>query len=1445
MAPPKPLPYPTDPSFPTTDSYVTSLLNFTHTSTIFQTLCGGVHILDFFTRSPSLYHVVIPVEWRGWLLRQDTVGMIPKKVHEVSNFAEYVARVADEVRAQSGKEITHFVDFGSGQNYLGRTLASPPYNKHIIAVESKELNINGAKRMDVFAKVGEREKVMRNKKVYRQMKDSMMPVEQLKEKARRRVAKPLMLTETEKEKVDLRPIRELATIYTPEKGKGYMQYVEHRVKDGDLSDVVEQIEKMRITAPPGNLQIVRGDAENPELSEVLNEISEEEEIRLMAISIHSCGNLSHHGIRSLILNPAVHAIGIVGCCYNLLSSRLGPPTLKHPHVRRNMKPINAPDEKRLPENDPHGFPMSERLANYGEEGIRLNITARMMGVQAPQNWTAKESDAFFTRHFYRALLQKVFLDYGVVEKFAEDENSPESTEPVSIGSLRKGCYVSFKDYVRGALEKLNADPERSVPLGDRMSAITDAEIEEYAIRYKSLKKELSVTWSLMAFSAGVVESLIVVDRWLFLKEHGDLVRDCWVEPVFEYKQTFSIATHPLSFLSKHRQSSFATTIIIRYYNHHSLLQSSFATTIIIRYYNHHSLLQPSFVTKSIFHYKKHHSLPTITTPSWPHLKPPLKPNLLLPPPPPPPPVAKPKPNTSNSTPTLKNISHDLDQSQALLAFGFSALQTYLSQSQHSLFLKLLRAQELHQERSQPSRGLTEGKIYMKGFSEECMRLKAPTPKLGPHEDVKESGKNGEVNVEPSAEEKVRIARLIVEAMGASIFDSTPDPNSDSNAESNRETAPESTAEAALESNAKSNAEPNVEPNAEPTPESTTDSSVKSSEDSNANSDSTSTPASSPKSSFAWPSSGCGEISSSPTSSTSSKERSPSLLDLPLPEDVMLHNMKAVFRRRVINYHLGHDAGWTSVNSMKIGSTLGSATTVQSSPFYGVDSIDGSQGFKSQESNRSYDRYSNYDTQDLKNQESNHFYDPGSSDGHQDSNEQAPEAAPNGGAGDLTVEAEANQSESSSARESNCLDTIRTLDNAIEQLNLGLERIHVTMIQLTISIAETLIFGRVLSNHNSSRGQHPAASSADEELETRQRDLPLGHEEQQDEEGTAGGPIPPGSETEDLQSAEESKLKGPQGDSGDECSKAPEVGSNGFPTVPNSEPESSENVTESKSGHKCVPLRPCKCFGSSKERENEPKAWCNVTGRYHPRRDIVAIPLVPQWLSPAAVSWLFGERDCAFLWRPQNGLSVHFTIAEAFERGLIIFAPISHETAEESPEKLPRNQNARMEPDERPPTKWKCVLTFEGRRQKRLQCLPFCWEDLNGRELQYIANDRPGDRNLLFVLFHAFLLCEYFGQPSTWQDAIALNNPRNWRLQDRHYLKQKMVESLGWAFWTCANLSRFRGFPLPRSPNRKPPPKIAKISLPLKLRLIYEAVVKKHWLSGLFSEDDDFDDVEVD
>ncbi|POS85658.1 hypothetical protein EPUL_003223 [Erysiphe pulchra] len=633
MAPSSPLPYSSN-DFQDANEYVESLLDFCSTSVLFQTLCGGVHILDFYTRQQSAFRSVIPREWHDWLLsrdstselldflmrrdfcktsvdgentggergvnnnndasaaaapdtlvdyirqirrlslnqnmskerqqqqqhqqlpkkklnatkspgnlpRQITVGMVPKKIHEVENFAKYVVRLADDIAMQSGKEITHFVDLGSGQNYLGRALASSMYNKQIIAIENKELNISSAKNMDIFANAAKRETVMRNKKLYRlQRLTAPKSMQGLTQEEKTKRIQELEMRNSLHSSVDLRPSRELDTIYVKQVGKGYIHYVHHKISNGDLTDIIDQIEHIKVKPPP--TPIVDQDLESQEKQMHVgdNLISKvEDEVRLMVISIHSCGNLSHHGIQSLLQNDKVHAVAIIGCCYNLLSERFRYSSLKHPLLRPNKCAINASRAADTDgsDEDLHGFPMSNRIATHNEKGLRLNITARMMAVQAPYNWTEKESEIFFTRHFYRALFQRVLLDRDIVQLSSHQivGGALESTDPIIIGTLRKKCHGSFKAYVRGAIEKLSQDPERGgIQISEKLSSITDEEIDEYVNKYEPFKKELSVTWSLMAFSAILVESLIIVDRWLYLREHSDIVENCWVEPVFDYQ----------------------------------------------------------------------------------------------------------------------------------------------------------------------------------------------------------------------------------------------------------------------------------------------------------------------------------------------------------------------------------------------------------------------------------------------------------------------------------------------------------------------------------------------------------------------------------------------------------------------------------------------------------------------------------------------------------------------------------------------------------------------------------------------------------------------------------------------------------------------------------------------------------------------------------------------
>ncbi|KAK8187166.1 methyltransferase domain-containing protein [Phyllosticta capitalensis] len=731
MEPKHPLPLPphfaslpSSPDGPSpTDAYISSLLRFGTTSTMLRTLCGGVHILDFFTRTPDLYSQVLPASWRAWfagqsvervlefLMRDDVavyddgragrdpnsppppslvrfvkdvrmhlldrewrepagapthrlprpmaLGMKVKKKHEVEHFAAFVDRLAKD--SSSSNEITHIADFGSGQNYLGRALACPPYNRNIIAIESREHNIAGAREIDVLAKLAPKKVVWRNKKEWKKVKDDAKARgEKVKWNRREEmrsdangdgtngdaceecadgqkeddaeVTSPAPETTTEKAAEELPEelknvgLEELAVddaattpskpfspnnTYTKKKtttttlevsssGRGTIQYVTHRLEDGNLSNVIGQIlDPSKVSSdqqPSLEIKAAASSTDTPLVtsSPAVTPTSKATDPGLMVISLHSCGNLLHHGLRSLTLNPRVRAVAMIGCCYNLLTERLGPPSYKLPQLRPNHPRLEATANA----HDPHGFPMSARYAEYvvpgtNDAGVRLNITARMMAVQAPQNWGPADSDAFFTRHFYRALLQRVMLERGVVEapkvrssthEGEEGEGaggyyvvggrtvsgpvSPagtgdESGDPLVIGTLPKSCYRSFVAYVRGAVAKMlsgtptspytttpssnppstsSSSSSSSQPGGDRTAliaatmtspALSDATIAAYETAYAERKKQLSVVWSLMAYAAGVVEALIVVDRYCWLREQEGVER-AWVQTVFEY-----------------------------------------------------------------------------------------------------------------------------------------------------------------------------------------------------------------------------------------------------------------------------------------------------------------------------------------------------------------------------------------------------------------------------------------------------------------------------------------------------------------------------------------------------------------------------------------------------------------------------------------------------------------------------------------------------------------------------------------------------------------------------------------------------------------------------------------------------------------------------------------------------------------------------------------------
>ena len=306
MAPGEALPLPQ--AHRDTESYVEALLAFITSSEMLQTLCGGLHILDFMTMTPDHYEVILPGDWRQWLQsvdildfhdllmrenvqaltlaesnvswrgyppppqsileyilsirnlllnrsfslssaaslpslsREISVGMKVKKVHEVENFASFV----NELSLNVNYHISHLVDFGSGQAYLGRALAGPLYKKQIVAIESKPHNIEGARNMDVGAKLIEKPIVWRNKKKYRTtgVDDSTDPRSKSSQDTGEICGgQDVRSVDGNMGKKSLLPDQ-----------CGKIQYVEHRIVNGDLENVIDQIDvNVQVSIAPSSM----------------------------------------------------------------------------------------------------------------------------------------------------------------------------------------------------------------------------------------------------------------------------------------------------------------------------------------------------------------------------------------------------------------------------------------------------------------------------------------------------------------------------------------------------------------------------------------------------------------------------------------------------------------------------------------------------------------------------------------------------------------------------------------------------------------------------------------------------------------------------------------------------------------------------------------------------------------------------------------------------------------------------------------------------------------------------------------------------------------------------------------------------------------------------------------------------------------------------------------
>ncbi|XP_017961249.1 methyltransferase-like protein 25 isoform X2 [Drosophila navojoa] len=197
--------------------------------------------------------------------------------------------------------------------------------------------------------------------------------------------------------------------------------------------------------------------------------------------LHTCGNLAATCLQVFHAQNNCRVLCNVGCCYHLLNERYSEQEF-------------FGNKALMKQSTDFGFPMSRYLQ---ERKVKLGRNARMLAAQSiERTLSAKELPNISL--YYRALLEVLVCSHA-----------PDLKNSLQVGKVQK--FNNFIEYVQKCSKKLNAS---------WLAEVKEDELEALLQKYESDKHYLSLFYLLRMSFAPVVESLILLDRLLYLKELG-------------------------------------------------------------------------------------------------------------------------------------------------------------------------------------------------------------------------------------------------------------------------------------------------------------------------------------------------------------------------------------------------------------------------------------------------------------------------------------------------------------------------------------------------------------------------------------------------------------------------------------------------------------------------------------------------------------------------------------------------------------------------------------------------------------------------------------------------------------------------------------------------------------------------------------------------------------
>lgn len=220
--------------------------------------------------------------------------------------------------------------------------------------------------------------------------------------------------------------------------------------------------------------------------------------RCVLTGLHACGDLSVAMLRHFARCPSVVGITSVACCYMKLTTQetpLPPGVLFPPMSSESLQKTEF------------GYPLSIWVSQL--PGHQLSYKSREVSCHAIEDYCSRlmNESATLSSHCFRAVLETIIRDIDPTMK------------RTGVKTIKKAHKLSFEEYAYLGLEQLELRTD--IPLdGDSIKSMLNQ------------RQNVVAYFSLALLLAPLIETLILLDRMIFLHEQGF---HCELVPLFDPK----------------------------------------------------------------------------------------------------------------------------------------------------------------------------------------------------------------------------------------------------------------------------------------------------------------------------------------------------------------------------------------------------------------------------------------------------------------------------------------------------------------------------------------------------------------------------------------------------------------------------------------------------------------------------------------------------------------------------------------------------------------------------------------------------------------------------------------------------------------------------------------------------------------------------------------------